>query len=92
MGEGGGRWGRPLDPPLNFIQAIVNSLSMGLVWTGTITRFVPFANIIAYLNNISEFLWEYIGDTFQDTPGFIVNRLLVPYMGEAIKMVERGTN
>lgn len=26
----------------------------------------------------------------QDTPGFIVNRLLVPYMMEAIRMVERG--
>lgn len=27
----------------------------------------------------------------QDTPGFIVNRLLVPYMLEAVRMVERGT-
>ncbi|XP_063969090.1 hydroxyacyl-coenzyme A dehydrogenase, mitochondrial-like [Lytechinus pictus] len=28
--------------------------------------------------------------TCRDTPGFVVNRLLVPYMGEAIRMVERG--
>ena len=27
---------------------------------------------------------------FQDTPGFIVNRLLVPYMMEAVRMLERG--
>lgn len=28
--------------------------------------------------------------TCKDTPGFVVNRLLVPYMGEAVKMLERG--
>jgi len=28
--------------------------------------------------------------TCKDTPGFVVNRLLVPYMGEAARMLERG--
>lgn len=28
--------------------------------------------------------------TCKDTPGFIVNRLLVPYMMESVRMVERG--
>ena len=28
--------------------------------------------------------------TCKDTPGFVVNRLLVPYIAEAIRMYERG--
>lgn len=28
--------------------------------------------------------------TCKDTPGFVVNRLLVPYVGEALRMLERG--
>lgn len=28
--------------------------------------------------------------TCKDTPGFVVNRLLVPYMAEAVRMLERG--
>ena len=32
----------------------------------------------------------YFFTVLQDTPGFIVNRLLVPYMMEAVRMVERG--
>ncbi len=28
----------------------------------------------------------------QETSGFIVNRLLMPYIFEAIRMVERGSN
>lgn len=28
--------------------------------------------------------------TCRDTPGFVVNRLLVPYMCEAVRMIERG--
>jgi len=28
--------------------------------------------------------------TCKDTPGFVVNRLLGPYLSEAIKILERG--
>lgn len=28
--------------------------------------------------------------TCRDTPGFVVNRLLIPYMAESVRMLERG--
>ena len=36
------------------------------------------------------FCKDFLPPMFKDTPGFIVNRLLVPTMMEAIRLVERG--
>lgn len=39
------------------------------------------------------FTWQSVGKTTvtcTDTPGFVVNRLLVPYLSESIRLLERG--
>ena len=44
-----------------------------------------YATLLAFGKSIGKTTVE-----CKDTPGFIVNRLLVPYLFEAIRMVERG--
>jgi len=44
-----------------------------------------FDRLVAYGQSIGK-----VTVSCKDTPGFIVNRLLVPYMLEALRMVERG--
>ena len=55
-----------------------------------------FAKLNAFIDLVtcSDHLFHMTCFSFclQDTPGFIVNRLLVPYIMEAIRMLERGVN
>jgi len=63
---------------------------------------VPLMRLVEIIKNVTtsqqtvDALKEFVKDIqkvsvlCKDTPGFIVNRLLIPYSGEAVKMVERG--
>ena len=58
--------------------------------------FVLLVVVVAFVHNNDHLLNIYsivfCFSFFQDTPGFIVNRLLVPYIMESIRMLERGQN
>ena len=59
--------------------------------------FVLLVILVAFVHNYNDHLLNiypivFCFSFFQDTPGFIVNRLLVPYMMESIRMLERGQN
>ena len=56
------------------------------VSTKIIEHHVILLCTLKYLLMIINFL------SLQDTPGFVVNRLLVPYIMEAVRMLERGMN
>ncbi|CAG2109231.1 unnamed protein product, partial [Medioppia subpectinata] len=63
---------------------------------------VPLMKLVEIIKNVTtsqqtvDALKEFVADIgkvgvlCKDTPGFIVNRLLIPYSGEAVRMVERG--
>lgn len=49
------------------------------------TNSATFEKLVAFGKSVGKTTVE-----CKDTPGFIVNRLLVPYLGESIRMLERG--
>ena len=54
---------------------------------------VSTAQTSTHTNAVLTHFGESVGKTVvqcKDTPGFVVNRLLVPYMAEAARMLERG--
>ncbi|KAH7638648.1 putative 3-hydroxyacyl-CoA dehydrogenase B0272.3 isoform X2 [Dermatophagoides farinae] len=70
---------------LHFFNPVPLMKLVEIVRTENGTNDKTFEDLQQFVKDI-----EKVGVASKDTPGFIVNRLLVPYMQEAVRMLERG--
>lgn len=70
---------------LHFFNPVPMMKLVEIVRTLNGTDDATFDDLVQFVKDIDK-----VGVACKDTPGFIVNRLLVPYMQEAVKMLERG--
>jgi len=69
---------------LHFFNPVPQMKLVEVIKTG-VTSDDTYQALMQYSSDIGK-----VAVTCADTPGFIVNRLLVPYMAEAVRLVERG--
>ena len=70
---------------LHFFNPVVLMKLVEIVRVDADTDDATYNALVQYVKDIGK-----VGVTCKDTPGFIVNRLLIPYMFNAVAMLERG--
>jgi 3-hydroxyacyl-CoA dehydrogenase len=70
---------------LHFFNPVAMMKLVEIIRVDEGTNDATYNALVQYVKDIKK-----VGITCKDTPGFIVNRLLIPYMHQAVEMVERG--
>jgi len=70
---------------LHFFNPVVLMKLVEIIRVGADTDDATYNALVQYVKDIDK-----VGITCKDTAGFVVNRLLIPYMFSAIEMLERG--